>query len=122
MIRIKPCKYLCGCGAVGPDACDFYASTTEEISNNLDSQYEGLLTEPVPVVSTSSYGIVDCNVLKTAVLVSLYEPIQIFFYPRAGPSQSNSWGWLDNLRDVGDYDRSVFLLWQFVGGGDRCSL
>ncbi|KAK0479961.1 Alpha/Beta hydrolase protein, partial [Armillaria luteobubalina] len=67
-----------GCAAAGPDVCAFYASTAEEISNNLDSLYESLLTEPVPVVSTSSYGVVDYNVLKTAVLVSLYEPYTYF--------------------------------------------
>ncbi|KAK0231501.1 TAP-like protein-domain-containing protein [Armillaria fumosa] len=40
--------------------------------------YTSLLTEPVPVVSTSSYGVVDYNVLKTAVLVSLYDPYTLF--------------------------------------------
>ncbi|PBL01762.1 alpha/beta-hydrolase [Armillaria gallica] len=67
-----------GCAAAGPDTCAFYASTAEEISNNLDSLYESLLTHPVPVVSSSSYGVVDYNILRTAVLYSLYEPYTLF--------------------------------------------
>ncbi|KAK0445892.1 TAP-like protein-domain-containing protein [Armillaria borealis] len=41
-------SFFDGCVAAGPDACEFYASTSEEISNKLDAIYQSLLTEPVP--------------------------------------------------------------------------
>ncbi|KAK0436830.1 Alpha/Beta hydrolase protein, partial [Desarmillaria tabescens] len=44
-------SFFDGCAAAGPDACAFYAPTAEEISNNLDSIYESLVTQPVPVVT-----------------------------------------------------------------------
>ncbi|KAK0191837.1 Alpha/Beta hydrolase protein [Armillaria mellea] len=73
-------SFFDGCVAAGPDACAFYASTSEEISNNLDALYESLLTEPIPVVIpyTSSYGIVDYAALKTAVMNALYQPYAYF--------------------------------------------
>ncbi|SJL16597.1 uncharacterized protein ARMOST_20123 [Armillaria ostoyae] len=68
-----------GCVAAGPDACAFYASTSEEISSNLDAIYESLLTEPVPVIiSTSSYGIVDYAALQNAVKNALTQPYAYF--------------------------------------------
>ncbi|KAK0487941.1 Alpha/Beta hydrolase protein [Armillaria novae-zelandiae] len=67
-----------GCVAAGPDACAFYASTSEEISNKLDAIYQSLLTEPVPVISSSFYGVVDYAVLQTAIKNALYAPYTSF--------------------------------------------
>ncbi|KAK0457510.1 TAP-like protein-domain-containing protein [Desarmillaria tabescens] len=63
-----------GCAAAGPDACAFYAPTAEEISNNLDSLYESLRTQPVPVVTPSFYGVVDYVILRTVVKACMYQP------------------------------------------------
>ncbi|PBK84153.1 hypothetical protein ARMGADRAFT_1088619 [Armillaria gallica] len=71
-------SFFDGCVADGPDACAFYASTAKEISNNLDSIYESLLTHPVPVISPSFYGVVDYAVLRNAVKNALYEPYALF--------------------------------------------
>ncbi|KAK0221351.1 TAP-like protein-domain-containing protein [Armillaria fumosa] len=71
-------SFFHGCVTAGPDACAFYASTAEEISNNLDSLYESLLTHPVPVISPSFYGVVDYAVLRNAVKTALYEPYTLF--------------------------------------------
>ncbi|KAK0457507.1 TAP-like protein-domain-containing protein [Desarmillaria tabescens] len=67
-------SFFDGCAAAGPDACAFYSSTAEEISNNLDSLYESLLNQPIPVVSPSFYGVVDYTVLRAAVVDTLYSP------------------------------------------------
>ncbi len=67
-----------GCVAAGPDACAFYASTAEQISNNLDSLYDSLLTQPIPVVSPPFYSVVDYAVLRTAVTYALYSPYGLF--------------------------------------------
>ncbi|KAK0202247.1 TAP-like protein-domain-containing protein [Desarmillaria ectypa] len=71
-------SFFDGCVAAGPDACAFYASTAEEISKNLNSLYESLLTQPVPVVTPSFYGVVDYAVLRNAVRFSLYQPYALF--------------------------------------------
>ncbi|PBK88208.1 alpha/beta-hydrolase [Armillaria gallica] len=73
-------SFFDGCVAAGPDACAFYASTSGEISSNLDAIYESLLTEPVPVVipSTSSYGVVDYPTLQNAVKNALSQPYAYF--------------------------------------------
>ncbi|KAK0457513.1 TAP-like protein-domain-containing protein [Desarmillaria tabescens] len=62
------------CVAAGPEACAFYAPTSEEISNNLNSLYESLRAQPVPVVTPSFYGVVDYAALRTAVKYTLYRP------------------------------------------------
>ncbi|KAK0457508.1 TAP-like protein-domain-containing protein [Desarmillaria tabescens] len=73
-------SFFDGCVAAGPDACAFYASTSEEISKNLDAIYQSLLTEPVPVIipSTSSYGVVDYAALQIAVKNALFQPYAYF--------------------------------------------
>ncbi len=71
-------SFFDGCVAAGPEACAFYAPTSEEISNNLDSLYESLRAQPVPVVTPSFYGVVDYAVLRTAVRSSLYQPYALF--------------------------------------------
>ncbi|KAK0202251.1 TAP-like protein-domain-containing protein [Desarmillaria ectypa] len=62
------------CVAAGPDACAFYAPTVDEISKKLNSLYESLLAQPVPVVTPSFYGVVDYAVLRTVVKYTLYRP------------------------------------------------
>ncbi|KAK0504492.1 TAP-like protein-domain-containing protein [Armillaria luteobubalina] len=71
-------SFFDGCVAAGPDACSFYASTSEEISSKLNAIYQSLLTEPVPVVSSSFYGVVDYAVLQTAIKNALYAPYTSF--------------------------------------------
>ncbi|KAK0187550.1 Alpha/Beta hydrolase protein, partial [Armillaria mellea] len=49
-----------------------------EISNKLDSLYESLLTNPVPVLSLPFYGVVDYTALRTAIGSSMYQPYTLF--------------------------------------------
>ncbi len=73
-------SFFDGCVAAGPDACAFYASTSEEISSSLDVIYESLLTEPILVVipSVSSYGVIDYTALQNAVKNALSQPYVYF--------------------------------------------
>ncbi len=54
-------------------------SMLQRRSNNLASLYNSLLTQPVPVVSSSFYGLVDYSVLRTAIwnayMHSIYTPL-----------------------------------------------
>ncbi|PBK84160.1 hypothetical protein ARMGADRAFT_943880 [Armillaria gallica] len=71
-------SFFDGCVAAGPDACAFYASTSEEIADKLDVIYQSLLTEPVPVIFPPFYGVVDYAVLQTAIKNALYAPYTSF--------------------------------------------
>ncbi len=71
-------SFFDSCVAAGPDACAFYASTSEEISDKLGTIYQSLLTEPVPVISPPFYGVVDYAVLQTAIKNALYVPYTSF--------------------------------------------
>ncbi len=71
-------SFFDACVAAGPNACAFYAPTAEQISNNLDSLYDSLLTQPVPVVSSSFYGFVDYSVLRSTIWSTLYAPYIYF--------------------------------------------
>ncbi len=71
-------SFFDGCVAAGPDACAFYASTPEQISDNLDSLYNSLLIQPVPVVSPPFYGVVDYTALRTTVWDALCAPYELF--------------------------------------------
>ncbi|KAK0445905.1 TAP-like protein-domain-containing protein [Armillaria borealis] len=71
-------SFFDGCVATGPDGCAFYASTAEQISDNLDSLYDSLLIQPVPVVSPPFYGVVDYTALRNTVWYALYEPYGLF--------------------------------------------
>ncbi|KAK0493716.1 hypothetical protein EDD18DRAFT_1019868, partial [Armillaria luteobubalina] len=71
-------SFFDGCVAAGPDACAFYASTSETISKKLNAIYQSLLTKPVPVISPSFYGVVDYAILETAIRSALYAPYTSF--------------------------------------------
>ncbi|SJL15396.1 uncharacterized protein ARMOST_18893 [Armillaria ostoyae] len=71
-------SFFDGCVAAGPDACAFYASTAEQISDNLDSLYDSLLIQPVPVVSPPFYGVVDYAALRATVWDALCSPYDLF--------------------------------------------
>ncbi|KAK0487949.1 TAP-like protein-domain-containing protein [Armillaria novae-zelandiae] len=71
-------SFFDGCVAAGPDACAFYASTAEQISSNLDSLYDSLLIQPVPVVSPPFYGVIDYSLLRSTIWSALYAPYEVF--------------------------------------------
>ncbi|KAK0187556.1 Alpha/Beta hydrolase protein [Armillaria mellea] len=71
-------SFFDGCMAAGPDACAFYASTSEDISDKLDAIYQSLFTKPVPVISPSLYGVVDYTILQNAIKSALYQPYALF--------------------------------------------
>lgn len=67
-----------GCVAAGPEGCAFYAPTPEAISRNLTALYESLRTRPIPFRTPSSYGLIDLNLVRLSVFVSLYQPQPLF--------------------------------------------
>ncbi|KAF8645993.1 hypothetical protein AX16_007419 [Volvariella volvacea WC 439] len=67
-----------GCYNAGPVRCPFWASSPEAIASNLTALYEKIRIDPVPVVTSRSYGLVDYNRLVSTVLRSIYSPYALF--------------------------------------------
>lgn len=66
------------CADAGPDSCPFYSESPDDIRGKLTVLYERVRREPVPVVSDTAYGLVDYDVLRNAVFLSLYTPYRSF--------------------------------------------
>ncbi|KAJ7093548.1 Alpha/Beta hydrolase protein [Mycena epipterygia] len=70
--------FIDDCAAAGPDACAFSASSSAEISANLDALSAAILIQPVPVITPVSYGVVDYSFLKSFIFQALYFPYDSF--------------------------------------------
>jgi hypothetical protein len=70
--------FIDGCAAAGPDGCAFSASSSVEISANLDALSAAILIQPVPVITPVSYGVVDYSFLKSFIFQALYFPYDSF--------------------------------------------
>ncbi|KAK0493692.1 hypothetical protein EDD18DRAFT_1356148 [Armillaria luteobubalina] len=67
-------SFFDSCVAPGPDTCAFYTLTSKAISNQLNAICQSLLTKPVPVISSSFYGVIDSTVLQMTIRSTLYAP------------------------------------------------
>ncbi|KAJ7461354.1 TAP-like protein-domain-containing protein [Mycena galericulata] len=67
-----------GCAAAGPDGCAFYAPSASEISVNLEELTASILEQPIPVITAESFGIVDFDYLRNAILNALFSPYDSF--------------------------------------------
>ncbi|KAH8826667.1 TAP-like protein-domain-containing protein [Flagelloscypha sp. PMI_526] len=74
-----------GCYSAGISGCPFWQSSPSLIKNELDALYDHVIEAPVPVpISSNRYGVVDYEVLRSAVFSSLYSPYALFpFLARA---------------------------------------
>ncbi|KAJ7700754.1 TAP-like protein-domain-containing protein [Mycena rosella] len=70
--------FIDGCAAAGPDACAFYAPTSAEITANLNALFSSIKVQPIPVVTSVSYGIVDFTILHNFVFDAFYTPYALF--------------------------------------------
>ncbi|KAK7023681.1 hypothetical protein VNI00_016564 [Paramarasmius palmivorus] len=62
------------CHNAGPELCAFYDSTPEAIGARLNKLYESTIRVPVAVRIEGSYGFVDYENLRGAIISSLYGP------------------------------------------------
>ncbi|KAK7028826.1 hypothetical protein VNI00_014839 [Paramarasmius palmivorus] len=76
-----------GCNAAGPEACPFYASSPSEIEANLETIYETLRQQPIPVFTGDSYGTVTYDTLRNVVTSALDSPVDLFVPLAAGLAQ-----------------------------------
>ncbi|KAF8816536.1 hypothetical protein BYT27DRAFT_7077196 [Phlegmacium glaucopus] len=71
-------SFYTGCADAGPDKCLFWAPSPDDIRQNLTNLYKSVQSQPVPVKSDRSYGVVDYNMLHYLVFRSLYTPFASF--------------------------------------------
>ncbi|KAJ7454309.1 TAP-like protein-domain-containing protein [Mycena galericulata] len=71
-------SFINGCVAAGPHGCAFYSPTAAEIQENVDKIYASLRARPIPVRTTTSFGIVDYSTMRRAIFLSLYIPYARF--------------------------------------------
>ncbi|KAJ6610174.1 Alpha/Beta hydrolase protein [Mycena sp. CBHHK59/15] len=71
-------SFFDSCAAAGPDLCAFYKPTAAEIADRLAALTASIRAHPVPVVTSTSYGIVDYSLLRTTLFTSFYVPYILF--------------------------------------------
>ncbi|KAL0580848.1 hypothetical protein V5O48_001140 [Marasmius crinis-equi] len=66
--------FFTSCKEAGPGSCAFYEDSVGAMESKLEGIYAKLIDAPIPVVANISYGLVDYNFLRSAVLISMYAP------------------------------------------------
>ncbi|KAJ7152395.1 Alpha/Beta hydrolase protein [Mycena filopes] len=67
-----------GCVTAGPSLCAFYESTANKIATRLATLTDGLRTQPVPVITSHGYALVDYSLLRSVIFNALYTPYSSF--------------------------------------------
>ncbi|KAL0056779.1 hypothetical protein AAF712_016608 [Marasmius tenuissimus] len=62
------------CKEAGPQSCDFYEDSIEAMESKLQGIYARLDSEPVPVRTNVSYGVIDYGIFRPVLLEVLYAP------------------------------------------------
>ncbi|KAL0057895.1 hypothetical protein AAF712_015444 [Marasmius tenuissimus] len=62
------------CKDAGPQSCDFYEDSIEAMESKLQGIYARLDSEPVPVRTNVSYGVIDYGFFRPVLLEALYAP------------------------------------------------
>ncbi|KAJ7160667.1 Alpha/Beta hydrolase protein [Mycena crocata] len=67
-----------GCVTAGPSQCEFYKPTSVEIADRLAALTASIRAQPIPVITPTSYGIVDYSLLRETLFSALYTPYSSF--------------------------------------------
>ncbi|KAF8217164.1 TAP-like protein-domain-containing protein [Mycena galopus ATCC 62051] len=70
--------FVDGCVAAGPNGCAFFAPTAAEILDNVEKISESLRARPIPVRTSTSFGVVDYSMLRRTIFQALYSPYALF--------------------------------------------
>ncbi|KAF4622312.1 hypothetical protein D9613_009057 [Agrocybe pediades] len=71
-------SFFDGCHEAGPEDCDFWAPSPDDIRKNLTSIYDSLRSRPIPVKTEKGYGLVDYAMVRGLVFRALYSPLSAF--------------------------------------------
>ncbi|KAK7436719.1 hypothetical protein VKT23_018972 [Stygiomarasmius scandens] len=67
-----------GCHSAGPEACPFYASSPSKIADNLETIYASLRSQPAPVFTGETSGVLTYDALRNAVFTAISTPYPLF--------------------------------------------
>lgn len=67
-------SFFDSCFEGGPGLCPFYESSPQAIARKLDELTRTIALRPVPVITNTSYGLVDYARLRYTIFNSLYAP------------------------------------------------
>ncbi|KAJ6548180.1 Alpha/Beta hydrolase protein [Mycena vulgaris] len=70
--------FIDGCADAGPDACAFHAASSAEITANLNTVFASIKARPVPIITSTSYGIIEYTFLRNFIFDALYTPYDLF--------------------------------------------
>ncbi|PPQ82828.1 hypothetical protein CVT25_009203 [Psilocybe cyanescens] len=70
--------FFIGCAEAGPESCEFWAPTADNIRQNLTNLFEHIRSRPMPIKADSVYGILDYTKLKKTIFTTLYKPYMYF--------------------------------------------
>jgi len=71
-------SFFTGCNEAGLSACPFYAPSPEAIRQNLTNLYTSLRSNPLPIKTGNTYGLLDETTLRMLVFQALYSPYAYF--------------------------------------------
>ncbi|KAF4574323.1 hypothetical protein EYR40_005957 [Pleurotus pulmonarius] len=71
-------SFFDSCFEGGPELCPFYESSPQAMARKLDELTRTIALRPVPVISNTSYGLVDYARLRSTIFNSLYAPYAEF--------------------------------------------
>ncbi|KAF9442532.1 hypothetical protein P691DRAFT_738881 [Macrolepiota fuliginosa MF-IS2] len=107
-------QFFMTCHAAGSSSCAFWAPSPSLISANLTRIYKDLIVNPIPIHTSTSYGVLDYSRLRITIFMALYSPWA-------------SWPLLAQaLADLGGPNRDPKRIWQMSAtptfGCPSCSL
>ncbi|KAF7304011.1 AB hydrolase-1 domain-containing protein [Mycena indigotica] len=72
--------FSAGCAAAGPSGCAFArsSSTAEQISDRITALTNAIRKQPVPVVTSMGYLLIDYSLLRSIIFEALYSPYDSF--------------------------------------------
>ncbi|KAJ7677048.1 Alpha/Beta hydrolase protein [Mycena polygramma] len=62
------------CADAGPDLCAFYEPSATAIADRLEALTNAIRAQPVPVITPTSYGLVDYSLLRATIFEVLFRP------------------------------------------------
>ncbi|KAH9483232.1 hypothetical protein JR316_0005336 [Psilocybe cubensis] len=70
--------FLTGCAGAGPENCQFWAPTADDIRQNLTVIMKHIRSHPMPIKADSAYGILDYKKLRRTIFSTLFSPYTYF--------------------------------------------
>ncbi|KDR74314.1 hypothetical protein GALMADRAFT_250125 [Galerina marginata CBS 339.88] len=71
-------SFFTGCAEAGPHGCQFWAPTADDVRQNLTALYDSLRSQPRPIKTETTYGLLNYGMLRGLIFGALYSPYSVF--------------------------------------------